>query len=85
MRFHYLRLLNHQLFLLNLGFFFVFGLFSAHAWTLLLLLLLLILSLLALVVLLLLHLLEHVNALKFFLLLLDEALDLHIHVLNFVL
>ena len=74
------NLLNLLQMMIDLSFFFDFS--SPIAWTFLLLL---VLTLLALEMLLLLHLLEHIDALKFFLLLLEEALDLHIHVLNFVL
>ena len=80
-------LLHHDLFnllqmVIDLGFF--FDLLRLITWAFLLRLVL-VLTLLTLVMLLLLHLLEHIDTLEFFLLLLDEALDLHIHVLNFIL
>ena len=79
--------LHHDLFnllqmVIDLSFFFGLLRLIARAF---LLRLVLVLTLLALVMLLLLHLLEHIDTLEFFLLLLDEALDLHIHVLNFIL
>ena len=67
---------------IDLGFF--HGLFRLIAGAFLLRLVL-VLTLLTLVMLLLLHLLEHLDTLEFFLLLLEEALDLHIHVLDFIL
>lgn len=80
-------LLHHYLFdllqmVIDLSFFFDLLRLISGAF---LLGLVLVLALLTLMMLLLLHLLEHIDTLEFFLLLLDEALDLHIHVLNFIL
>ena len=75
-------LLNLLQMVLDLSFFLDLSRLIAGAFFLRLVL---VLTLLTLVMLLLLHLLEHIETLEFFLLLLDEALDFHIHVFNFIL